>query len=89
VISENGRSPGSWIFAPPRLPILAGQWHPAASLPTHSGGTAPDLHRTSLFTFVPTGTKDRFHPIHLWLHYTDKVDRLARGFARADPERNG
>lgn len=85
---KNGRSPGSWFLAPPRLPIRNGQWHRAASLPTHSGGTAPDSHRTSLLTFVPDDTKDRFHRIHLWLHYTGKPARLTRGFVRAHPERN-
>lgn len=33
--------------------------------------------------------KDRFHRIHLWLHYTDKVRPLTRGFERSDPERSG
>ncbi len=39
-----GRSPGSWIAASPRLPTLR-QWPFAGSLPTHSGGPAPDSHR--------------------------------------------
>jgi hypothetical protein len=32
--------------SPPRQ-----QWHHAAALPIHSGGTAPELHRSSLFAF--------------------------------------
>src|SRR5690606_7787701 len=47
-------------------------------------GFAPDFP----FHFRADGTEDRFHRIHLWLHYTGKADRLARGFGGADPERN-
>jgi hypothetical protein len=33
-----------WIITSPRLPTLR-QWHLARSFPTHSGGSAPVLHR--------------------------------------------
>src|SRR5690606_41826383 len=36
----------------------------------------------------PTRRSSDLHRIHLWLHYTGKADRLARGFGGADPERN-
>ena len=39
-----GRSPGLWLTASPRLPTLR-QWHSTGSLPTYSGGPAPDSHR--------------------------------------------
>src|SRR5690606_7787699 len=52
----------SWLVDPrsaaPSHPD--GQWHSAASLPTHSGGPAPDLHRTSLFTSAPMARKTAF-----------------------------
>ena len=48
------RSPGSWVqkvgpsTLPPAFPDEFVEWLERGSLPTYSGGTAPDFHRTSL-----------------------------------------
>ena len=69
VISENGRSPGSWIFARRAFPSC--RTLASAKLAPHSkiGGTR---RITGLpFLFVPTGTKTVFTLFTYWLHYTD------------------